>query len=71
VNQRLGVGMAIQTWAGVQLARLKARYPDWDIWHVPVFMGPDIWCARVKGEPVARFKAASPDELEFMIQEEP
>ena len=71
MDQRLGAGVAIRTWADERPALLTERWPDWDIWVVPVYMGPDTWCARVKGEPVARFNAGSPDELEFMIQEEP
>ena len=63
--------MAIQIWADEQLARLRERYRDWDIWYVPVFMGPDTWCARPKGAPVATINAGSPDELEWEILEKP
>lgn len=60
----------MQTWADRELALLRQRFPGWDVWVVPVYLGPDVWAARPKGEPVARFNAASPGELESLIREQ-
>ena len=56
------------SWNDKQAARLRARYPDWDVWYVPCSDTPDWWCAKPKGEKVATIQEHSPDELEFMIQ---
>lgn len=59
------------TWSSEQAARLSELFPDWDIWFVPVYLGPDAWCAKPKGSPIATINAHSPDELEFEIREQP
>jgi hypothetical protein len=28
-----------------QLAKLRAKHPDWNIWYVPHVIGPTVWCA--------------------------
>lgn len=61
----------MQTWAEEQLETLRGNFPDWDIWHVRIVYGPDVWCAKPKGDPVATINAWSPDELEFEIREQP
>jgi hypothetical protein len=59
-------------WADEQLAMLRPRYPDWDIWHVRyVYPKPRLsWHARPKGSPVATINADSPEELVAAIAEQ-
>jgi hypothetical protein len=33
-----------------QQAQLQDRYPDWEIWYVPLALGGIRWCARRRGE---------------------
>lgn len=37
------------------LTSLRILFPRWEIWHVPVYIGPNKWCARVWGAPIGRF----------------
>lgn len=53
-------------------ALLRQRFPDWDIWYVRLATARrTVWSARPKGHPVATIQAWSPDELEWMIREQP
>jgi hypothetical protein len=64
--------VAIQCWEDRQAALLRQRFSDWDVWYVRLTtVRRSIWAARIKGEPAARFNASSPDELAWLIQEEP
>jgi len=49
---------------------LSGRYPGWDIWYVPVYMGSDFWCAKPKGHPVSTIVRDSPEELVEAIGEQ-
>jgi hypothetical protein len=51
------------------IKRLEADWPRWQIWVVPVYIGPDTWCARRwdGGKPV--LNADSPDELVEYLEE--
>jgi hypothetical protein len=53
------------TWADEQLASLRERLPDWDVWYVPTFMGPTrgVWCAKPSGARVATCHGGDPDTL--------
>lgn len=51
------------------LKELQARWPDWEIWTVPCYIGPDIWSARRWGQPVAEVSGHSPAELDEYIAE--
>lgn len=62
---------ATRTWNDEQKDRLTDLFPDWDIWYVRLHTGGATWCARIKGEPIARINAASPDELEWEIRQQP
>jgi hypothetical protein len=48
----------------VSLAELRAKYPLCDIWHVPVHIGPDAWCVKPKGSPIATHREDSPEALD-------
>lgn len=61
----------IMSWSSKQAERLRRLFQDWDIWYVPRYLGPDTWCAKPKGSPVATINSDSPDELEFEIREQP
>jgi hypothetical protein len=53
------------TWADEQLAALRERHPDWDLWHVPSHTGPahGAWCARPAGAMTATCQGPTPDEI--------
>ncbi len=59
----------MQSWTDQQLALLRPRYPGWQIWVVHAVYGPDTWCARPAGHPVAVINAHSPEELVKAIAE--
>lgn len=64
--------MAVQSWEDQMKALLRQRFPDWDIWYVRLATARrTVWSARPKGHPVATIQAWSPDELEWMIREQP
>jgi hypothetical protein len=54
-----------------RLAGLRAGYPEWDVWHVRVLIGPDVWCCKPKGAPVATRQESSPDALEKWLGDQP
>lgn len=56
-----------QSWETGRLADLRAMWGKWDIWWVPVYRGPDWWCAKPAGAPVSTISVHSPDELELAI----
>jgi hypothetical protein len=49
------------------IKRLEADWPRWQFWVVPVYIGPDTWCARRWDEadavPARVINANSPDAL--------
>ena len=52
-----------------QLATLESLWPEYQIWCVPVVIGPDTWCARLRGsETGGALNAASPEELSEHIE---
>lgn len=54
------------TRADEQLASLRERLPDWDVWYVPTPMDPGgryAWCARPSGATVATCHGADPGTL--------
>ncbi len=59
------------TWADQQLAALRARFPDWDFWHVPTHCGPaaGTWCARPAAAMIATCHGYTPDEIARSITE--
>ena len=54
-----------------QQAQLQARYPDWEIWYVPLVLGEIRWCARRHGEPdlTRVLHAWRPDHLGEYIED--
>lgn len=48
---------------------LRDRYPAWQIWVVPVYLGPDTWCARLHTNHKHLIHAHSPDELDKSLAE--
>lgn len=48
-----------------ELASLSERFPHWDFWYVPTFIGPSAgtWCAKPSGAMISTCTAATPDEL--------
>lgn len=57
-------------WADDQLAALKPRFPDWDIWFVREYVGGQTWCAKPAGARIATVHAESPDALATQLQEQ-
>jgi hypothetical protein len=57
----------MQTWADEQLAILRGRNPQWDIWYVAKFPIGYTWCARRKGEQVSSIQVDSPDAMTAAI----
>lgn len=45
-------------------------FPGWDIWYVPVYLGPDTWCAKPEGHPVATINRDSAGLLAEAIREQ-
>jgi hypothetical protein len=45
------------------VARLEADWPRWQIWVVPVYIGPDAWCARRRDDEKHVLNAVSPEDL--------
>jgi hypothetical protein len=71
VNQRLGAGVAIQSWEDRQLVMLRRRFPNWQIWTVRyATTRQTAWCARPKGAPVATVNVWSADELVKAIRDQ-
>ncbi len=64
------MSVSIQSWVDQQLALLRPRYPGWDLWVVRVLYGPDTWCARPKGSPIATINTDSPEHLVEEIAEQ-
>ena len=62
----------MQTWDDQQLALLRPKYPDWDIWTVRgIYPKPyTIWCAKPAGSPTATINTDSPEHLIEMIREQ-
>ena len=59
------------SWADQQLALLRPRYPNWDIWTVRTLIPSGyVWCARPTGTPVATINADSPEALIAEIREQ-
>lgn len=60
-----------RTWADEQLASLSERFPEWDFWYVPTYMGPSsgTWCARPSGAMIATCNASTPDDMAEAITE--
>ena len=50
------------------VARLKADWPNWQIWTVPKAIGGTIWCARRWDGTGQVLNAASVDELDDLCQ---
>jgi len=52
-------------WTDRQLAILRPKYPQWDLWAVrSIYPRPSTtWCARPKGSPIATINADSPEHL--------
>jgi len=42
---------------------IRRYWPEFDLWLVPRYMGPTVWCARPKGERVATINEDSPEEF--------
>ena len=59
------------TWADQQLAALRERHPDWDLWHVPTHNGPAArtWCAKPTAAMIATCHGYTPDEITRSIIE--
>jgi hypothetical protein len=53
----------VESWEDNQLAILRPKYPEWDIWIVPCYIGPAVWCARPAGHLVATINTDSPEHL--------
>ncbi len=53
----------MQTWEDEQLATLRIYYPEWELWIVPCYMAPTVWCARPRGALVATINTDSPEHL--------
>jgi hypothetical protein len=53
----------VKTWADEQLAALRPKYPDWEIWFVPRYPTGQTWCARPVGARLATINVNSPEEL--------
>lgn len=51
------------TWDEEQLALIRPNYPEWDLWIVPCYIGPTVWCARPVGSAVATINTDSPERL--------
>jgi hypothetical protein len=61
----------VNDWAEQQLAVLRPKYPDWDLWTVRILVPKrTVWCARPKGSPVATINADSPEALIAEIREQ-
>lgn len=58
-----------QTVDDERLDALRAEHPDWDIWHVRIFKGPDAWCAKPIGHAVAIINTDSPENVAQLIYE--
>ena len=63
---------SMQSWTDQQLALLRSRYPDWDLWTVrSIYPKPSTtWCARPTGTAVATINADSPEALIAEIREQ-
>ena len=61
----------VTDWTSQQLAILRPRYPDWDLWAVrhPT-QRQTTWCAKPAGTPVATINVGSPEELIAAIAEQ-
>ena len=57
-------------WAEDQLALLRPRYPQWDIWIVRKSAGGMVWCAKPCGVRCATISTDSPEALIAEIAEQ-
>ena len=54
-----------------QLAELQAKYPGWDVWKVPTYIGPTAWCVKPKGARIAVHREDSADALDKWLAAQP
>lgn len=58
-----------RTWADEQAEELSVKFPKWQVWYVPLFVGGHAWCARLHDNHKMVLNANSPDELAQMISQ--
>jgi hypothetical protein len=57
------------SWEQQHLALIRPKYPEWDIWIVPQYIGGTAWCAKPKSSEIATIKVYSPEHLITAIAE--
>ncbi len=60
----------VTTWDEEQLALIRPNYPEWDLWIVPCYMAPTVWCAKPKGASIATINAGSREHLVGEIRQQ-
>lgn len=59
------------SWEDQQLATLRPRYPEWDLWTVRhTTQRQTTWCAKPAGTPIATIHTDSPEALIAAIREQ-
>jgi hypothetical protein len=53
-----------------ELATLREKHPEWQIWRVDRYIGGPLWCARPWGETRPVLNARSPQRLTECIEEQ-
>lgn len=62
-------GKMDRTWADEQAEELSVKFPKWQVWYVPLFVGGHAWCARRHDNHKIVLNASTPDELAEMINQ--
>ena len=55
-------------WADTELALLRERFRDWDLWYVLCYPNTVSWCAKPVGQPIATLHGNTPAELAEYIE---
>jgi hypothetical protein len=58
------------SWTDQQLDLLRPRWPRFDLWYVPHYLGPGCWCARPKGTATATINAYDLQDFIGQLEEQ-
>ena len=59
-----------RSWWHELVASLSQEFQTHDIWYVPHYAGPGIWCSKPKGTRTATINVTSTEELRKAIKDE-
>lgn len=64
------LGEVCRSWWQEMVAKLRQEFQTHDIWYVPHYVGPGMWCSKPKGAATATVNVTSTEELRRAIKDE-